>query len=135
MISWKMGDLSGELPHRFVFSLNVGTGALLPPCAVIGALLLPQEVSWLLLAIPSHMDAQGFVQPCGELGQGHDPIKSCAEWQRKQVLTRQFPDSPQMPVVRKRGLWTTAGINSHGWIVVGWFLLVVVLVHEGLLCW
>lgn len=47
MISWKMGDLSGELPHRFVFSLNVGTGAFLPPCAIIGALLLPQEVSWL----------------------------------------------------------------------------------------
>lgn len=57
IISWKMGDLRGELPHRFVFSLNVGTGTFLPPCAIIGALLLPQEVSCLLLATPSHIDA------------------------------------------------------------------------------
>lgn len=57
MISWKMGDLRGELPHRFVFSLNVGTGTFLPPCAIIGALLLPQEVSCLLLATPSRIDA------------------------------------------------------------------------------
>lgn len=47
-----MGDLRGELPHRFVFSLNVGTGTFLLPCAVIGALLLPQEVFCLLLAHP-----------------------------------------------------------------------------------
>lgn len=79
IISWKMGDLRGELPHRFVFSLNVGTGTFLLSCAVIGALLLPQEVSCLLLATPSHVDAQGFVQPCGELGQEHDLIKNCAE--------------------------------------------------------
>lgn len=58
---------------------KVGTGTFLTPCADIGALLLPQEVSCLLLATPSHMDAQGFVQPCGELGQGHDLIKNCGE--------------------------------------------------------
>ena len=80
MISWKMGDLRGELPHtKFVFSLSLSMGTFLPTCMVIRASLLYQEVSCLLLATSSHTDAQGFVQPCGELGQGNDPIKSYAE--------------------------------------------------------
>lgn len=102
MISWKMGDLRGELPQVCV-QPKCGHRNLPASLCSHQSFAAPQEVSCLLLATPSHINAQGFVQPCGELGQGHDPIKSCAERHRKQVLTRQFPDSPQMPVLGKEG--------------------------------
>lgn len=35
--------------------------------------------------------------------------------------------------VGKRGLWARVGMDGCGWRVVGWFLLVVVWVHEDLL--
>lgn len=56
-----------------------------------------------VLPAPGHFfpSAQGFVQPCGELGQGDDPVKSCAEQHQKQVLARQFPNAAEMLVLVK----------------------------------
>lgn len=93
-----MGNLT-----KFMFSLSLGTGTFLPTCVIIEASLLQQEVSCLLLATSSHTDIQRFVQRCGELGQGNDPIKSYAEQHQTQVLTRQFPNAAQMFVLVKEG--------------------------------
>lgn len=93
MVSWKMGDLRAELPHiKFVFSLSLGMGTFLPICVVTRVSLYTGGV----LPSPghsSHTDAKGFLQPCGELCQGNDPIKNCVEQHQKQVLTRWFPNA------------------------------------------
>lgn len=70
---------------RFMFSLSLGTGAFVLPCVIIGACLQHWDVSYLPLATSSHTDTQPFMQPCGELGQGYDPIKSYAEQHQKRV--------------------------------------------------
>lgn len=108
MIPWKTGNLT-----KFMFSVSLGTGTLLPACVVTGASLLPQEV---VLPAPGHLFPHwclGFVQPCGELGQGNDPIKSYAEQHQKQVLTRQFPNVAQM--LGKRGLWARVAVDGVRW--------------------
>jgi len=83
-----------------------------------------REVSCLLLATSSHTDAQGFVQPCGELGQGNDPIKSCAEQHQKQDLTRRFPNAAQMLVLVKEGFgpgWEWAAVDGAWWDGFFWW--------------
>lgn len=68
----------------------------------------------------SHTDAGGFVQPCGELGQGVIQLKAMPSSKKKAGFKQAA--SLGCPNVLVRELWAREGMVD-GW--VGWFLAAV----------